>query len=392
MTYIPDIVTGIGPLAEQKASNKNLQLYVTPSWGNGESSLRVETTETGSATVTVDNNSEWNLNTTASGTDDCKLESFEAVRVYPSLVNEIGISMRLPDALTGNQFAEWGIDDDDTGAGFGRDSTGYYVWVRHGGTQTTVAQSSWNVDAVGGLGPSGLSLNAATCTRFVIEYDSFYTGLINFYILLWDTSTYLMEKVLVHRWAPTIGAVDSVPVGPIVVRLDNDGTATGRDIFCQEFWAASYGNIPAPMQRFHNQFQFNYTPGTTPIPTVSFRRKTGFNKYGGVKCYVGGFDLSTTDDLLVYIRTAATLSGASWANGQTPANETVLEVDISATGTNSGSNKFIGVYGAGNHIVNFLEWPRIYLPRDDTPISLYIRTLTGTATRVDVLFRMVEEW
>jgi hypothetical protein len=175
--------------------------------------------------------------------------------------------------------------------------------------------------------------------------------------------------------------------------VDNGGTASAAQIFCQEFWFANFGSIPLKTERYTNQFRFGLTPASTPLPTISYRRKTsGFDKYKNVKVYVAGFDIATTDALIVYVRVNATLTSPTWGVGQTPDAETVTETDIVATGTNSGSIKFIGIYGAGNHIVDLLNGPKIYVGDTET-VHLYIRTVTGsTATRVDCLFRLVEEW
>ena len=195
MTYFPpfpDFRRGQG--GELVTLEKSMQIYHSPHNGPvGYSNVRDIITENGSATLSVTSGeSEWNLATTAAASDDVTMDSAVNCRPIPGTLAELGFSIRIPTAMTGNQVAEWGLDDGTTGVGFGQDSTGNYVYVRSNASRTRVYQSSWNHDALGGLGPSGLSLSTAitTATRFTAEFSSTFLGLIDFYVYLWNTSTY----------------------------------------------------------------------------------------------------------------------------------------------------------------------------------------------------------
>lgn len=393
MTYFPPFPDfARGPSNELIVGEKSLQHYQSPHFGaNGESIFRDEVSETGSATVTVVNESEYKLSTTASGSDECYLESRQVCRTYPGQGAEIGVSVRSPDAFTGSQEVTFGLDDGENGVGFGRNASGFFTWTRNGGSITRVQSSSWNVDPMTGLGPSGLSLDPTTVTRFIVEYSSTFLGLINFYVIAWNTSTKEAEKILVHRWAPVSGALESIPFGPIRINLENGGTATARDFFVSELWFSTQGRqLPSRVTRECFSFRLGLTPGTTVIPAITWRRKAGA-KFQRPRIAITGFEyiISGANMIITIREDHTTLTGAAYGGTQVSVNETSIEADISATATTGGTNRNQGFYtGAG---VKDLIFP-VDIPKYPKPIGVVMRTISGTATRVDLSLRGIEEW
>lgn len=394
MTYFPPFPGfNQGPGGELLTMEKSLQLYHSPHCGPTGTSVRrdVETEVGGGTVATMGTESEWRLATTAAASDAATQQSAVNCRPIPGTLAEVGFSIRIATAMTGNQVAEWGLDDEDTGVGFGQDSSGLFVYVRRNATQTKVSQSSWNVDALGGLGPSGLSLTTpTTATRFIVEFSSTFLGLINFYVVLWNASTYELQKVLVHRWAPVSGAVDSAPFAPLRFHLENGATATAAEVYCQERWFATSGKTPNPVFREVFQFRLNIAATTSVKPTISCRRKTGAENARSV-IYVTSFDVVTDADLIVKLALDHTLTGASFATGQTAANETSTEMDISATAIAAGSNMFEALIPSPGGTINLDGIDRITLPFDQTPVTLTTRTISGTGTSHFVL-RLAEEF
>jgi len=394
MTYFPrpdDL--SFGPAGELVTAQKNLIFHYLPHINDGESLFRIRDTETNSATFTP-SDSEWTFTTTADAADVVSILGHDNPRFYPGMLGEIGWTVRSPETFTGDQLAEWGqlSFDGSTGIGWGVNASGLYVWVMSNSVKTTVAVSSFSNDSLDGTGPSGLTWDNTAQTRFTIEFPGGnWQGNTEFYAYITDAND-KVHKVLAHRGIPVTGAIDMPSTGcRAYFILDNGTAATARNIYAAEMWAATAGNVANQNVRAISQFRFNITPGTTPLPAVSFRKKTGFED---TPIWVHGFDLSLSDDCLIYLRQNATLTAPSWgAPNSTSATETAVEQDIVATGTNSGTARFIGVYGAGSHTISLdsLGVPRVYL-YDTDPMSLYIRTLTGTATRIDSLLRIVEEW
>lgn len=398
MTYFPPFPDfQRGPANELIVGQKALQHYQSPQIGpQGLSEFREIVSETGSATITVNNQTEYQLSTTGSGTDECEFETRNVCRFYPGQGAEIGVSVRSPDAFTGSQEVTFGLDDAENGIGFGRNASGWFVWRRSASTITRVQSGSWNVDPMTGLGPSGLSLDGTTPTRFLIEFSSSFMGLVNFYVIAWNTATKEPQKVLVHRWAPPSGAPTSNPYAPIRVHLDNGGTAAARDFFVQELWFSTMGShIPEPVFRELFQFRLNQTPGATPIPGVSMKRTSSAARNQRARIWVTGFDLIISGaDLIVNIRETedSDLTGESFVTGQSGSTEVSCQVDIAATAVGGGTNRFQGLFGAGSHTFNFRGVDWILMPKHPSNLSVVMRTVTGTATRVDHVLRLAEEW
>jgi hypothetical protein len=394
MSYFPPFADNQrGPGYELIIGSKSLQTYQSPQIGpTGLSAFREYVSETGSASITINNETEYQLSTTASGSDECEMETTDVCRFYPGQLAEVGLAVRSPDAFTGNQEVTFGIDDAENGVGFGRNATGWFVWVRNGGSITRVQSSSWNVDEMTGLGPSGLDIDGTTTTRFVVEFSSTFLGLINFYVIAWNTTTEEQVKVLVHRWAPVSGALESSPYGPIRVHLDNAATATARDFFVSELWFATGGSkVPEKVTREIFAFRLNMTPSTTVIPAVFFRKKTGARNQRS-RVFLTGFEyIITGADLIITVRySPTTLTGASWTTTQVLATETSLEADVSATAVSGGDNRAQGFFGAGSGVKDF-AYP-VPLGKYSDTIGVAMRTISGTASRVDIFTRAVEEW
>lgn len=393
MSYFPPSDFARGPGNEIITGQKSLRIYQSPQIGptGYSATYREHWTTAGSATYSVNNETEYQLSTTASGTDEVAFQTRDRCRFYPGQAAEVGVAVRSPDAFTGSQEVTFGLDDDENGVGFGRNATGWFVWVRSNSSMTRVYSTSWNVDQVDGNGPSGLTFSPTTTTRCVVEFSSSFTGLINFYLYLWDTTTYKMERVLVHRWAPVSGAVESNPYGAIRVNLENGGTATARDFFVSELWFATVGAVPEVIKREFFTFRLNQAPSTTYIPVASFRRKTG-NRNQRSRAYITGFEYVIAGaDLIIVVKEAPSLTGASWGATQIPATECSMEKDTSATATSGGNNLAQGFFGAGSGVKEYLV--PIPIPKDQSDHrSLVMRTISGTATRVDIFLRGVEEW
>lgn len=398
MSYFPPPVADLtGHNGETIVGQRQIREYWSPHVGpTGTSNdVRDQTSSGSGGTVNISSasESEWELAINTNTLAEVTFTSAQPMRPYPGVTNEFGFSIRIPVDMEGNQVAEWGLDDEVTGVGFGQNATGLFVYVRSGGTQTKVQQSSWNVDALGGLGPSGLSLNDVTTqTKFVVEFSSMFLGMIDFSVILWDGNN-KFQKVVVHRWAPVSGAVDSAPFCPLRTHITNGGDAgPATDLYVGEWWFATQGIPYEKNIREVFQFRLAQTPGTSVIPGISTRRKTG-DRNARAQIYLTGFDLIVSGaDMIIKFALGSSLTGASFATGQTSASTTSTEMDISATAVSGGANKFEGIFGEGSHSFNFTGVDRIALPADQTELSMTMRTVSGTATRVDTVIRLAEEW
>ncbi len=396
MTFIPNVDnTQVGPSRELLTASTELMYHFVPHQADGESVFRILETLTGSATFTVNNNSEWDMATTALSGDACEIKTHDNPRFYPQQWGQIGFTLRAPDAFAGDSFAEWGHLNysQNDGVGWGVDSGGLYVWVKSANTKTKVANGSFSNDPLTGLGPSGLGWTNTEHTRFTIEFPSGnWQNVVEFCVYLPNGDNKL-ERVVAHRWNPVTGAIDMPSTGTrAYARIDNGTNATARAIYLSELWGQRAGGRLNAYRRGISQFRTGLTPGTTPIPTVTFRKKSGRED---IPVYVQGFEIVGNDkDLFVYLRQNATLSPTSYGNpNSTGTNESAVEQEITATGSNSGTARFIGLVPSGGAIISLDQqiYPRIYL-YEDVPMSLYFRTVSGTSASTGVMFRVIEEW
>lgn len=395
MSYFPPpVAPSVGPFGETIVAEREVLLHFTPHQGNGESVFRFNEVLTGSASWTINNNSEWQFTTTASGTDAIRASAHDNPRFWPGQWGESGWTVRSPDTFTGNQFAEWGMMTRarDTGVGWGVDSNGLYIWTVRNSSKTKVASSSFSHDPLSGSGSSGLTWAGTTATKFTVEFDSsWWTGSMAFYAFLVNSSGEL-KKVLAHRYSPLTGAIDSPTTGARpYFNLDNNGTATARNIYASEFWTTRSGRGGRVNYRTIGQYRLNLAPTTTEIPFVAFRKKSG--DYD-VPVFLQGFDIYTSDPCILFVKQNPTLTTPTWSTPDaTATTETAVEKDTVSTSYSGGTNRWTGMVGAGTTLYSWEEakHPRIYL-FEQVPTVLLGRSMTGTITTLHVLFRVEEEW
>lgn len=150
-----------------------------------------------------------------------------------------------------------------------------------------------------------------------------------------------------------------------------------------------------PKFRFVSDFRVDESTDTTPIPLVTFRRKTGFLDRS-VK--IQGFNaICSGENHILEIYIGPSLTGASYG---TPtdhtAAETAVESDTSATALSGGilvwQTLVPASSGTGSSAdiltsVDFL----LDIPEKE-PVTLAARTVTGTGTLDVGLLRLKEEW
>lgn len=147
-----------------------------------------------------------------------------------------------------------------------------------------------------------------------------------------------------------------------------------------------------PKYRFTGDFRGSVNTTTTPVPLVSFRRKSDFNNRS-VK--LQSYDtIATSANCFIEIRVGGTLTGASFGTPTDAiAAETALESDKSATAISGGTVVWTGIVAAGTNINNSSLASQdvdLDIPNGNT-VSLCARTITGTGSIVSG-FNLREEW
>lgn len=357
----------------------------------GLSVLRDVITETGTGAVT-NSGGEHILATGATTGSTAQIESVEYGRYYPGTSAEVGIGIRAPGTYTGTAFSEWGYFDSSDGFGWGKDATGPYVFYTRDSVKTKVYQSSWNVDKLLGSGPSGASLTDSDGNIYQLNFSWYGYGIIEWSIVV-TTPAGEQVPVVIHTFNPSSTNSIQNPNQPLVAKVSNGDTTTAYTLYVGGRQFSVYSKyIPSIRRTQESRLELG-SVGTTPLPLISFRRKTGFASFP-VK--FKELDIITTGNLLWEARIGGTLTGASFgAVSNVPTTETALEVDTSATAISGGqkietglvSTSGVGVRATGgfSSTAYNLELP------GTTIITLCARAISGTATVSSVL-GMEEEW
>jgi hypothetical protein len=364
----------------------------------GLSALRDVVTVAGSGAVThagIGVAAEFTVATTASGTDSAQLDSAERGRYMPGSSAEIGIGIRLASATrTGSQKAEWGAFTDNNGFIFGLDATGFYVAVRKGAVDTVIRQSAFNRDKFDGTGASGLTLNLLDGNIFQVDFTWYGYGTIQFEIVTTDING-TQKKFVLHEYTPTLTTSTLNPNLPIRAKVTNGGTATAQTMYVAGRQYSINGKFDANKRsNGHYRASALGSIGTTFLPVMSFRRKTAFQSISAI---TEGFDALVDVNMYWQLRVNGTLTGASFGTpSNTTATETCMEVDTSATAISGGEILNPGgVLAASSKQTVSLTAARalsLDIPQSQ-PVTLCVRTVTGTNASVDALvMHWREEW
>tara|TARA_R110000803_G_scaffold118414_1_gene186794 strand:- start:574 stop:1776 length:1203 start_codon:yes stop_codon:yes gene_type:complete len=357
----------------------------------GLSVLRDVTVVANTGTVT-NTGGEFVVATGGTTASTAQLQTIESGRYYPGTAAQAGAGIRAPDTFTGTAYAEWGYFGSTDGFGFGVDATDDYVFYTRASSQTKVYQSSWNVDPMDGTGPSGATLDVTQGNIYQITFSWYGYGVIEWSIVM-DGANGKQAPILVHRYRPTTTNSIQNPNQPITVKVANGNTTTDFSIYVGGRQFSVYGRYIPSLRRTQEARILQASIGTTFVPLVTFRRKSGFSSFP-VKFHE--VNLITDGDLLWEVRVSGSLTGDSFGSvTNIPTTETALEVDIAATAITGGQkleSGLVSTTGAGQASSGgfandsfAVEVPGI------EEITLCARTLTGTATVTSVL-GMEEEW
>ena len=357
----------------------------------GVSDLRNLSTITGSASAVVEAG-ELKISTTASGSDAIVIDSAGKVRLNAGTQASVGMTGRRAVAPTGNQVYRVGPFDDDNGFGIGEDATGAFTFDRSGGVETKVYQPDWNADILDGTGPSGLIANLADGGFLTISFNCYCYGDVEYVFTFFDSVSGVNKTAVAHRLRKLGEVQTQNPNMPIRVDVDNGGTATAFELFIGARSFRSFTPNDSP-NRVVSDYRLGLTPSTAFIPTVTLRRKTAFTS---VQALIEGYDIISDSDLVVQVRINGSLTGASFGTpADATAAETAFESDTSATAITGGLVVWEGLIqggvkgnerGGGKQGLVDIEIP------DVQNVTLCVRTTSGTATSVETVLRVTENW
>ena len=355
-----------------------------------ESAIRDFSSLTGSASIST-SGGRHTLRTTA-GADTIVFRTRERGSYTSGAMSTAGLGMRIPVDPVGNQQVRAGAFDDDNGYFFKIDSSGFAIVRRKGGVDNETRQDDFNRDKLDGSGPSGYTLDTTIGMIYQVDFAWYGDGGIIWRLLISDDEGY-DRMVDLHYENPEDGNSTENPNQPISIEVDGDDAGT----FDVEVGPRSWTDLANIVSRGRIVAEWNYgnitSMGTTELPVLTFRRKTGFEP---VTVEIDGIDVIPSANVLVRVVQEATLVGASFGNlnGTDPA-ETAMESDTSATSMSGGNELWSGLFesgkGSNRGVAEGLRDVVLDVPDEDS-ITIAARTLSGSNASIDLLCRWIERW
>lgn len=354
----------------------------------GLSSLRDVVTVTGTGNVTnVIGDGYYSVFTGTTAGSTATLDSVERGRYVSGSVANPGVGVRIPTLPTGDAVARWGYFNDDTGLGFGVDSSGVFIFRRFNGVDDIVRQADWD-DPLDGTGPSGASFDLNDYNIFATPFRWYGSGPAIFEVSGSNTGT---DTIFAHQLKAENELIVSDPNLQLRIEVDNGTTEQNLEVRVGGRQFSILGRYQ-PNRRITSERRLLQSIGTTFVPIISFKQKPAFDS---VSVKTSGFSvLASNAPLLMQVRIDPLLTGAVFAAPQDSlASETALDFDYQATAISGGLCIYQDVQAAGagtNIIGGEQDVPEFDLPVN-VNVTLCARSISGTAT-VSTVFRAKEEW
>lgn len=318
------------------------------------------------------------------------MQSLERGKYIAGMMAEVGLGVRLPQVLTGNQSVKFGLFDDSNGLYFVYNSNGLGVAKLRNGVETLINNSELNIDKLDGNGPSQIVYDGAKGYIYNIRFSWYGYGVIEYGISTNSVNPGTQKEAVMHRTTTANQTSINSPNLPIRVVVANNGTAASNIAYVsgrQYSLLGKYEPVFRPMGTFVSGVSVNSS--TIFVPVISIRRKSA---YVGVPVRIRTADIVTSTQQLVQVRAGGTLTGAVWGNVQNQdPNETGIEVDTSATAITGGNILWVGFMDPARNTLRAIEEIDEFNMQERLPVTICSRT-TGQSGTADVAFRWVEEW
>ena len=360
----------------------------------GKSSLRDIYTVTGTAAIeNVLGDSEYTLTVNAANDKAC-LKSAERGRYISGQAAEVGVAIRVPTQLTGNQVLRWGAFDDNDGFYYKLTANGWSVCVLRAGTETEITQSQFNGDKLDGTGPSKVILDMADGHIFNIVFSWYGYGIVDFTVST-ENLFHEQKPLSVHKYFSDGYTSVKSPNLPIRVCLENKETSTPVSVYVSGRQFSIIGkyvpqvrvNSAYVMLKNINQVQDNLNW----YPIMSIRRKQGCEG-NPAKIFSADLCLDSMVSQLIQIRAKTTLTGASWQNiPDQPSTETIMEFDSSATDISGGLVVWSGFLAASSSTLRQIE-NLMYVFSENDIVTVCGKSTSATSVTITAVLRWTEEW
>lgn len=380
------------PFHESRIVQKNPQLVLNSDLPLSE--RRDDITETNGGTVTK-HGGEYRLRATSTTDSKAMIRSRQRGNYLTGSVMDPGLGLRVPVQPTGDAYVEWGYKDDDNGIYLRYDSSGIHARVMSGGTVVeSTEQANWNRDNLLGTNtnanPSGGTLDLSDGNIFQFPFVYYGYGGIQWEIGV-ETRFQDYELVSVHEVKMKGDVSIEEPNLPLTVEVDSGTSGQQLDVFLGGRQISPLGTNDNTARSVGGYRLGVGSIGTSFIPMVSFRHKTGFKN---ILVRLSGLSIIPDVDMIVEIHRNGTLTSPSYV---TPGNHTAAEIatewDLSATSTYTPGETIYEDFVAGGNkgIVSGADLPRRPISELDT-ITLALRRVSGSNGTASALFRITEDW
>jgi len=370
----------------------------------GLSDLRQNVDVSGSGSTDTTTPGKIIIQTGATAGSMAEVRSAEVGQYAPGYGAEIGVGWRLRQALTGDAFARWGgiSSNGQQGLYFRAEPDAVYVVRRKDGVEVDrIEQSDWNVDRLDGTGGkrnrSKVDLDLLHGGIFQVDFTWYGYGIIVFGVI-----DQLPESPDIQRFIAchAISVADDISISEpnlqIFAEIDNGTQATDFKADLGGMQYAVVGGKGAGRQRVISSYRTGQSTSTTPIPVMSWDRKSTFVNRS---VELDSLELSVAGETHIFeVFLGGTASGGT--GFVTPVNhnadETGLEVEDDATGWDATGATCIyqTLVQAGQGSKpgeKFGALIDLDLP-DNGAFTMTARTLTGTGSISYALMRFTEGW
>jgi len=362
--------------------------YVSIQYQYGISDFDTSTSLVGTGTTSTIESSA--VVTTAGGAGDvAQIESKRNLRNRPGHEGFAFFTAAFTGDTAANSTQLIGIFDDNDGFAVGYNGTTFSILHRRGGSDTFVAQSSFNVDPLDGTGPSGFTYDPTKLNIFRISYGWLGAATITYRILTNDGDWATFH--LIEQPGAAVGPSILDPILPMRAQvIDNDG---GNNL---ELRTASWnaGIVGSPSTAAHRYFSASnietLMTNDSEVAMVTIKNKSIFeSKQNKIEVRIsefGGGAIDNGDSVsIIRMRKGSTLSGTSFSD--VSIGNSVMEFDTAGSFSGSPDGELIliqPVHSRGNGPgMNFMpggEFDVIILPGEEITISA--ENITGNTKTI----------
>lgn len=364
---------------------KNVIITLPPYMG--VSLLRNNVITTGSGTISNNPVTESEINLNCSGANDsCTLRSIDRGIYIAGLTCEVGVAMRMPSPLTGNQVLKWGYFSNQNGFYFKLTSTDFQVCIMNNSVELCISQSNFNVDKLDGNGISSANIDFTKGNIFRILFSWYGYGLVSFEMV--GTSKNGQQSNLCMHQYQTVGKTSTrIPNLPIQVIFGNNGTVANTSVFVA---GRSFSILGQYTENIREVSMYKYLASISNevfLPIFSIKRKT---QYIGCTVTLSEIYIKSSVDCELQIISRATLTSTIWEENPHH-SETVVEIDKTSNTVNGGLTLYSMIIFANETREHSFEDTLMQI-NEMKPITIIAKSLTGESGNITVKLGYKEYW